>query len=135
MARFAVPRSDRGASVVEFAMLAVLLVLLLFTVLQVALWFYARNVVASAAADAARYAASTAGTSDAGAQRARELIGTGLTAAAASDIPCVQGDAVDSSGLPTRTVHCRGRLRMALLPFDLPLTIDVRSSALIEATP
>ena len=135
MARLAVPRSDRGASIVEFAMLAVLLVLLLFTVLQVALWFYARNIVASAAADAARYAADSAGASDAGSQRAHDLIGKGLTAGAAADIPCVQGDSIDSSGLPIRTVHCHGRLRMALLPFDLPLTIDVRSSALIEATP
>lgn len=123
---------DRGASVVEFAMLSVLLVLLLFAVLQIALWFYARTVVSAAAADAARYAA-TASTPDAGAQRARQLIDSGLSPVVAAHIPCTASATVDqASGLPTRTVHCRGRLAVTFLPFDLPLPIDARSSALVE---
>jgi Flp pilus assembly protein TadG len=111
---------DRGAGVAEFAMLTVLLVLLLFAVLQVALWFYARNIVASAAADAARYAATVPDRPGAGVQRARDLIGTGLNASAAAHVPCTATDSVDgASGLPTRTVRCHGRLPMAFLPFDL----------------
>lgn len=130
------PRSDRGSSVIEFVLLAVLLVLLLFVVLQIAVWFYARSIVASATADAARYAATTRGASGTGAQRAGELIGAGLSAGAAHQIPCQDSTSVDAaSGLPTMTVHCRGQLKMALLPFDIPLTIDVQSSSFIEGPP
>ena len=49
-----VDRDDRGSGVVEFVLVVVLLVLLLFAVLQIAVWFYARSIVASATADAAR---------------------------------------------------------------------------------
>ena len=49
---------DQGAAVIEFVMMIVLLVLVLFGVLQVAVYCYARNIVAAAAADGARYAAS-----------------------------------------------------------------------------
>jgi Flp pilus assembly protein TadG len=132
MARRALLRSDRGSGVVEFVLLAVLLVLLLFVVLEIAVWFYARNIVASAAADAARYAATTPGGT--GARRARELIDEGLNASAAGQIPCVESVGVDS-GLPTTTVHCRGRLQMVLLPFDIPLTIDVHSTSFVEGSP
>jgi hypothetical protein len=51
-------RDERGAAVVDFVLMSVLLVMLLFAVLQVAVYFYARNVVAASAADAARYAAA-----------------------------------------------------------------------------
>ena len=40
-------RRDAGAAVVEFVLLAILLVMLLLAVLQVAVYFYARNVVAA----------------------------------------------------------------------------------------
>jgi Flp pilus assembly protein TadG len=129
-------RSDRGSSVVEFVLLAVLLVLLLFVVLQIAVWFYARTIVASAAADAARYAATTRGGHGTGAERAGELIDDGLSVTAANQIPCTDSTSVDAaSGLPTTTVHCRGQLKMVLLPFDIPLTIDVNSTSFTEGSP
>jgi Flp pilus assembly protein TadG len=132
--------ADRGASVVEFVLLTVLLVVLLFAVLQVAVWFYARSIVASAAADGAHYAATFDDASDpggtAGEQRARQLISDGLNARAAQDIPCTGTDGVDAaSGLPITTVRCHGRPHMLLLPFDLPLGIDVHSSVLRERSP
>jgi Flp pilus assembly protein TadG len=127
---------DRGASVVEFAMLSVLLVLLLFVVLQIALWCYARTVVAAATADAARYAATATGGPQAGAQRARQLIDAGLNPVVSAHIPCTAAASVDAvSGLPTRTVHCHGRLAVTFLPFELPLSLDARSSALVEGVP
>jgi Flp pilus assembly protein TadG len=136
MRRRALPRSDRGSGVVEFVLLGVLLVMLLFIVLQIAVWFYARNIVASAAADAARYAATTRGEHGTGAKRARELIDDGLSSTAASQIPCNDSTSVDAgSGLPTTTVHCHGQLKMVLLPFDIPLTIDVDSTSFIEGSP
>lgn len=117
-------------------MLVALLVLLLFAVLQIAVWFYARNIVASAAADAARYEATTHGRSGTGSARAAELIDDGLSAATARGIPCTDSVSVDpDSGLPTTTVHCRGQLKMVLLPFRIPLTIDVHSTSFLEGTP
>ena len=44
-------RADDGAAVVDFVLISTLLVFLLFAVLQVAVYFYARNVVAASAAD------------------------------------------------------------------------------------
>lgn len=136
MGRPARPRSDRGSSVVEFVLLAGLLVTLLFVILQIAVWFYARTIVASAAADAARYAATTGGGHGTGAHRAGELIDDGLSPDAAGQIPCADSTSVDpDSGLPTTTVRCRGQLKMVLLPFDIPLTIDVHSTSFIERSP
>lgn len=136
MAARALPRSDRGSGVVEFVLLSVLLVMLLFVVLQIAVWFYARNIVASAAADAARYAATTRGDHGTGARRAAQLIDEGLSASAASQIPCVDSVSIDpDSGLPTTTVHCRGRLKTVLLPFDIPLPIDAHSTSFVEGRP
>jgi hypothetical protein len=133
MRRAALLRSDRGSGVVEFVLLAVLLVTLLFVVLQIAVWFYARTIVASAAADAARYAATTGGGHGTGARRAGELIDDGLSAGVAGQIPCEDRTSVDpESGLPTTTVHCRGQLKVVLLPFDIPLTIDVHSTSFLE---
>lgn len=121
---------------VDFVLISVLLVFLLFAVLQVAVYFYARNVVAASAADAARFAAAAGVAPAAGTARANELITQGLGAAGASDIRCVTGVGLDAvSGLPVTTVHCTGRVRALLAPFDLPLRLDVRSSALREGFP
>jgi Flp pilus assembly protein TadG len=129
-------RDDRGSSVVEFTLLTVLLVLLLFAVLQVALWFYARSIVASGAAGAAHYTATIGGTPAAGEQRAEQLITTGLNARLARDVTCADTAGTDAaSGLPITTVRCQGRPHMLLLPFDLPLGIDVHSSVLTERRP
>lgn len=129
-------REDRGSSVVEFVLLTVLLVVLLFAVLQVAVWFYARSVVASAVADAAHYAAMGGAGPDVGRMRARQLITAGLNERVAHDVTCAGADGVDAaSGLPVTTVRCQGRPHMLLLPFDLPLGIDVHSSVLTEQRP
>jgi Flp pilus assembly protein TadG len=127
---------DHGAAVVEFVMMSVLLVFLLFGVLQVAVYSYARNIVAASAADAARYAANAGVDSAAGGPRAGELIRKGLGSAEAARIACRGSTTTDpSSGLAVATVHCRGRLRLTFLPLDLPLWIDVTSASLKEGTP
>jgi Flp pilus assembly protein TadG len=127
---------DAGAAVVEFVMIAVLLVFLLFAVLQVAVYFYARNVVAASAADAARYAAAAGVSPGSGAARAGRLIHQGLDDADASGIRCTSGPGRDAgSGLAVTTVHCRGRIRLLFSPLAVPLTIDVRSSVLQERQP
>jgi Flp pilus assembly protein TadG len=124
---------DRGASVIEFVMMSVLLIVLLFAVLQVAIFVYARNVVAASAADGARFAANAGIDAQSGSDRASQLIRSGLSKAAADRIPCTGRPSTDAqSGLTVATVHCVGRLQMVLLPFALPMSIDVTSSALKE---
>jgi Flp pilus assembly protein TadG len=117
-------------------LISALLVLLLFGVLQVAVYFYARTVVAAAASDAARYAANAGVGPDAGADRARRLITDGLNSGDAASVPCTSGASVDvATGLPTVTVHCTGRVGLLLLPLHMPLRVDVRASALKETAP
>jgi Flp pilus assembly protein TadG len=130
------PRDDAGAAVVDFVFMSVLLVLLLLGVLQTAVYFYARNVVAASAADAARYAAAAGVDPAAGGRRAEDLIRSSLGGDRAASIQCTGAASVDrTSGLPTTTVRCAGRLRLFFLPLHLPLTIDVASSALKEQQP
>ena len=131
--RSAARSRDGGAAVVEFVLVATLLVFLLFGVLQVAVYFYARNVVAASAADAARYAAAEGVAPGAGASRATRLIGEGLDDADAAGLRCTSGLGRDpSSGLRVTTVHCTGHIRVLFSPLRMPLTIDVRSSVLRE---
>ena len=127
---------DHGAAVIEFVMMIVLLVMVLFGVLQVAVYCYARNIVAAAAADGARYAASLGVDPAQGAARARSLIASGLNAQDAAQIPCTASRGVDAaSHLPVTTVRCHGRLRALLAPADLPMIIDVTASSLTEQQP
>jgi Flp pilus assembly protein TadG len=126
-------RDDAGAAVVDFVMMSILLLMLLFGVLQVAVYFYARNVAASSVADAARYAAAEGIDPADGGARAQRLIRAGLDDADAARIHCTGRPARDtSSGLAVTTVHCTGRIRLLFSPLSLPLTIDVTSSVLRE---
>jgi Flp pilus assembly protein TadG len=128
--------ADRGASVVEFAMIVGLLVFVLFAVLQVAVYAYASNVVAASAADGARFAASAGADLAAGGERASTLIRAGLSASAARQVSCRGERSVDApSGLATVTVRCVGRLRPIVVPLGVRLTIDVSSSVLQEQRP
>jgi Flp pilus assembly protein TadG len=135
-AHAAAARPERGAAVVDFVLISVLLIFLLFAVIQVAVYYYVRNIVAASAADGARYAAASGVGPGAGGPRADRLIADGLTASAAADIRCAGKPAVDAaSGLRVATVHCRGPLRVLFLPLQLPVTIDVTSSVLEESAP
>src|SRR6476646_99308 len=127
---------DTGAAVVEFVLISVLLVLLLFAVLQIGVYFYARNIIAASAADAARYAAAADVAPAAGGQRARALIADALGSAQARAIRCTSTSGTDaSSGLPVATVHCVGHVRTLGVAMDLPLRVDFTSSALQEQQP
>jgi Flp pilus assembly protein TadG len=124
---------DRGASVAGFVLLMAPLLLLLFLVLQVAVWFYARTVVAAATADAARFTASTAASESAGAQRAHDQIADGLGDRSAARIRCTDTFGYDVTGLPITTVHCQGRPQLLLVPYAFPVGVDAHSSVLREA--
>ena len=128
--------ADGGAAVVDFVLISTLLIFLLFAVLQVAIYFYARNVAAASAADAARYAAAAGVSPGAGGPRATALVHQGLDEADASGIHCTGRPGRDAaSGLAVTTVHCQGRIRLLFLPLKMPLTLDVTSSVLQEQQP
>jgi Flp pilus assembly protein TadG len=122
--------------VVDFVLVSVLLALLLFAVLQVAVFFYARTIVAAAAADAARYGALAGSSPSLGAERAQLLIAQSLGRADATQIHCTAAARTDApSGLPEVTVTCTGHLHAVFAPLRLPVTIHVVASALTEPPP
>ena len=127
---------ERGAAVAEFAMISVLLVFLLFSVLQVAVFFYVRNIVAASAADGARFAAAAGVDYARGGFRASDLVGRGLTPGVARDVPCAGRPGADgASGLPLVVVQCAGHIRSVFLPIGSLLRIEVTSRVLKEGQP
>lgn len=67
-------RDDRGAAVVEFTLVSILLVALFLMILQVGLVLHARNVMVSAAQEGARFAANADRTAADGVERTREAL-------------------------------------------------------------
>ena len=124
---------DAGAAVVEFVMISVLLVLLLFCVVQIAAVFYVRNIVAASAADGARYASAAGVDAQAGGPRAGRLIADGLSAAISAGVPCASGPDVDAaSGLRVTRVECTGRIRSLLIPLGAFVDIHVVARSVEE---
>ena len=127
---------DAGAAVVEFVLMTLLLVLLLFSVLQLAVFMYARNIVAASAAAGARYGASAGADTDAASAKAVSLIESGLPGAAARRISCSATETTDvGSGVHVIQVTCDGPLRMVLLPFAIPAHLHSSAAAVKEGTP
>lgn len=123
------PRAE-GAAVVEFVMVGSLMMLLLAGVMQISLVLHARNVFAAAAAEGARYAASTGATPDAGIARADELTHSALSSQVASDVPC-QLSTDSEDGFEVRTMTCDGTLPLLFLPFAR-VHLHVAAHALVE---
>jgi Flp pilus assembly protein TadG len=124
---------ERGAAVVEFALVSVLVLFLLFGVLQVAVYFYVHNIVAASAANGARYAASSDVDFAAGGPRAAQLMSKAAAASVARGVSCTGTPGSDpDSGLTVAVVTCRGKIRSIFVPLGALVTIDVRASALKE---
>jgi Flp pilus assembly protein TadG len=115
-------------------MISVLLIFLLFAVLQVAVLFYVRNIVAASAAEGARYAATSNMQPSAGGTRASQRIANSLSGQVGHDVPCAATVGVDAqSGLSTTIVHCEGSIKSIFLPFGAFVHIDVTARALTES--
>jgi Flp pilus assembly protein TadG len=71
-------RTDRGAAVVDFVLVVLVLVPLFLGILQVALVLHVRNTLVAAASEGARYAATVDRPPEAGASRTREQISRAL---------------------------------------------------------
>jgi len=104
----AAARGDDGAAVVEFVLIAALVMGLLLAVLQVAVYVHVRNVVAASAQEGARYAANADVDSGAGAPRTLEIVGNSLGGSTADGLSCSSAEELDSTGLVLVVVQCTG---------------------------
>ena len=84
------PRSEAGAAVVDFVLVAVVLVPLVLGILQLGLVLHVRNTLAAAASAGARYAATVDRGPDDGVAKARQLIDGVLAARFAEDVSAAQ---------------------------------------------
>jgi hypothetical protein len=117
--------TERGATIVEFLGVAVLTVVALLTIAQVAMWTWARNVAVSAAHEGARTAAEAGRPLDDGVQRTRALLRDGLGGAGDR----FQVDAAESG--EDVEVAARGDAP-AMLPFLPRFTITASAHAFDE---
>jgi Flp pilus assembly protein TadG len=79
-------RSERGAAVVDFVLVLVVLVPLVLGILQLGLTLYVRNTLASAAAEGARYGATRGASPADGEARTESLISQVVSERFASDV-------------------------------------------------
>jgi Flp pilus assembly protein TadG len=79
-------RTERGAAVVDFVLVVMVVVPLFLGILQVALVLHVRNTLTAAASEGARYAATVDRPVDAGAVRTRQQISGALAARFARDV-------------------------------------------------
>lgn len=101
-------RREEGAAVVEFVLIAALVMGLLLAVLQVAVYVHARNVVAASAQEGARYAANADVDSGAGGARTLDIVARSLGGSTADGLSCASTEELDSTGLVLVVVRCTG---------------------------
>ncbi len=124
--------SEEGSTLVEFALVSVLLIFLTLAILQVAVYLYIRNVAAASVAEGARYAAAANVSSAAGASRARVLLGRGVGESASSQLSCTGRQATGTGGIVTVEVRCDGALPVFFAPLGDVLPLEVRGHAVKE---
>lgn len=100
-------RDDRGAAVVDFVLVLVVVVPLFLGVLQVGLVLHVRNTLTAAASEGARYAATVDRPPEAGAARARAQIRGALADRFAREVTA-RGVVVD--GVPGVRVEVRAEV-------------------------
>jgi Flp pilus assembly protein TadG len=101
------PRDQRGAAVVDFVLVLVVLVPLVLGILQVALVLHVRNTLASAAAEGARVAAAYGASAADGEARTREQIRGAVSGRYAEDVTV---RTVSVGGVPTVEVVVRAEV-------------------------
>lgn len=124
----AVARGDRGSAVVEFALVAPLVLLLALGVLQVALALHVRATLTSAAAEGARAAALAGGDPGAGVRRTRDLLARNVAGSVVQD---VSADRETVDGLTTMAVRIDASL--PVIGLLGPTLLTVVGHALPEA--
>jgi Flp pilus assembly protein TadG len=117
---------ERGSATLEIAILGPALLLLIFTIVQTALWFYARNLALAAAQEGADAARSYGSSPAAGVTRARSFLDR-----SAGD--SLQGTAVSSAGSTATTIRIsvKGHA-LSVLPGVPGFAVDQSASAPVE---
>lgn len=117
---------DVGSATLEIAILGPALLLLIFTIVQTALWFYARNLALAAAQEGADAARSYGLSPAVGITRARSFLDR-----SAGD--SLQGSAVSSAGsTPTRVHISVTGHALSVLPGVPGFPVDQSASAPVE---
>jgi Flp pilus assembly protein TadG len=124
---------ERGAAVVEFVFVSVLVVVLLLAVLQVAVYVHVRNVVTASAQEGARYAANADVPSSAGADRTVAVVARATSRQTADGLVCSSGQETDASGLTLVVVRCSGAVPTLLAGLGSLLPVEVTGRAVEEA--
>ena len=122
---------ERGAAVVDFVLIMVLLVPLVLGVAQVALVLHVRNTAAAAASEGARASAPLGATPADGAARTRSMIRTALADRYAEDVTATR---TTIGGAPGTEVVVRARVP-ALGLFGPSVPITVRGHAVSDVEP
>lgn len=113
---------ERGSATLEVAILGPALLLLVFTVVQVGLWAYARSLVLAAAQEGARAGAAHGAAREDAASRAREF------AAAAGD--SLHDVEVDTSGSDDATMRVEVSARaLSVIPGIAGMTVQQHAEA------
>lgn len=113
---------ERGAAVVEFVLVMVLLVPIVLGIAQVALVLHVRNTLAAAASEGARASAPLGASPADGAQRARSMIQAALDDRYARDISS-SWTMVD--GMPGTQVEVRAKVpALGLFGPSVPVTVS-----------
>jgi Flp pilus assembly protein TadG len=124
-------RDQRGAAVVDFVLVLLLLLPLFLGIVQLALVLHVRNTLASAAAEGARHAATLGATPADGQQKAREQIEDAVSGGFAQDISVEQ---VVVEGAPAYRVTIRAHVP-ALGLGGPGVGLSVSGNAVIEQGP
>lgn len=121
-------RDERGAAVVDFVLVSMLVVPLFLGVLQVGLFLYVRNTMTAAASEGAHYAAVLNREPADGEERTRELV-TGVI----SDdlVESVTGEEIDIDGQPVVRVVVKAHMP-ALGLWGPGFAFDVEGHAIKE---
>jgi len=122
---------DDGAAPVDFVLVGVLLTFLFLGIVQLAIDYHVRNVLAACTAEGARYGANAdVGDPQAGADRANELITQSLGSSFAHATAADPQDTVGGASTVTVVVHTR----LPLLAWFLPEgpTVTATGHAFLE---
>lgn len=114
-------RDDRGSSVVEFALVAPLLLAVAVGVLQVVLALHVRSTLTAAAAEGARAGALAGSSTLVAERRTREVLADALGGEAAES---VSAQRIRLDGAPVVRVSVTGRLPLIGLLGPSTLTVD-----------
>jgi len=122
------PREERGAAIVDFALVSGLLTLVFVAVVQLAVVVHVRNTLADCASEGARLGALADSDPQAGVERTRQLITADLSGRYAAD---VSSGRETVAGLDTVVIRVRAPLPVVGL-FGLGRVITVEGHALAE---